>query len=207
MFLLGCNFSDRTKREVESRSTADTTVTTTLSQSEKDEIERVAKSFNEWYRDAESKSYTQSDYPFTAKLIKTKDNNYDFDLEPYFDQLRKLGTISDKFLDKERDRFRDIKTMIDEYYPIQNDSNYIDIYNDCADEFYYYRMSQDALYSNIEIVSFSIADDNRKAIVVLSLIPNSSENPEYTDYTYPQAKVVLEKESGKWMIVSIKPNN
>ena len=196
-----CTSSNENRKIEDQNLTVSDTVSSAMS--EREEIVKVAQSFHEWYCKAENKSYTQPDYPFTARLFKT-DNGYDFDLDPYFNQLRGLKTISNNFLESERNRFSKTKKIIDEYYPIQTDSNYIDIYNDCSDDFYYYRMSQDALYSRTDVVSFSLANDNKAATVVLSLVPDGSENVEYI---YPQAKVKLEKESDKWMIVSIKPNN
>lgn len=95
--LLSCGNQNKTQADSEN-STISTSNSATL------DIEQTALSFYKWYLKAVNSNDKTGYIPFDVTIVENKDGMCRMDFEPYFNELRKLGTISDKFMESERKR-------------------------------------------------------------------------------------------------------
>ncbi|MDU1904215.1 MAG: hypothetical protein E6772_05470 [Dysgonomonas sp.] len=172
---------------------------TTKYNSEKQAVEKAALSFYEWYLPTVHKLDNEN-YPFTVELIENGKGKYRLDYTAYFNELGKLGTISDKFLQVEKERFSYVEEYLssDKYY--EEIESYNDAYNDFVDDFYYYRMSQDIDFGGVKVISTQISSDQPTACVEIMLTTTETGIDNN-----PRAQILLEKENNSWMIVKIIP--
>jgi|GEM_PF-1538935 hypothetical protein len=172
---------------------------TTKDNSEKQAVEKAALSFYKWYLPTVHKLDNEN-YPFTVNLVENGNGRYKLDYTTYFNELVKLGTISDKFLQVEKDRFSYVEEYLSSNKYYEEIESYYDVYNDFAEDFYYYRMSQDSDSDSAEIISTQIMSDKQTACVEIRLT-----TAEVGIYNSPRAQIFLEKENNNWMIVNIIP--
>lgn len=69
---------------------------------EESEVEKAALSFHRWYLN-HINNY-ESEVPTDAFVVEGKDGKCKLEMEPYFEELRKLGTISEVFIEQEKAR-------------------------------------------------------------------------------------------------------
>lgn len=163
---------------------------------EREEIKTTALSFHKWYMAATDDPHNSSS---SAHIVKGENGKCQFDFYDYFDAIRKLGTVSEKFLLSEKERVRDCE----EYMKTVNYADYISsdayVYQDECPHFYYmYWIRSQEPYSGIEVEELSKKGDNWQAKLIFY---NDYEKKEYYDYYQPI--VTLAKEGKSWKIISI----
>lgn len=150
-------------------------------------IEQNGKSFYEWY--------FKNEFP-NMNVIKDKNGKCKLDTLSYFKELRKLGTISEKFINKEKERTHVCSEFIStidysEYEEV--DAYEYDKY--CIDFYYYNWLKSQEHPNNFSVKNIKKINDNKASLDI------------YVNYggdDSPLSTVFLEKEQGIWKIVEIK---
>lgn len=164
---------------------------------QKEEIRTIALSFHQWYM---STIEDPSSSNTSVNIVKGKNGKCQFDFYGYFDALRKLGTVSEKFLLSEKDRVRGCE----DYLKTINYTDYIssDAYlyqDDCPHLYHMYWIRSQEPYSGIEVEELTKRGNNWQAKLVFY---NDFEKKEY--HRNYQPIVTLSQEGESWRIISIK---
>lgn len=75
-----------------------------LQDEEESPVERAALSFHRWYL-AHINNY-ESEVPTDAFVVEGEEGKCKLKMEPYFEELRKLGTVSEVFIEREKERLQ-----------------------------------------------------------------------------------------------------
>lgn len=153
---------------------------------ELEEIKKAGSSFYDWYF---KNKFTYID------IIKDKNGKCLLDTASYFTKLRKLNTVSEKFISREKERLSGCGTFIStvDYADYEAADAYeYDEY--CLDLYYMYWIN-----SQEEPNSFAAANvkklDDQHANIDITL--------KYGDAAEPLSNVKLEKEGNSWKITAI----
>ncbi len=164
------------------------------------QIGKAAGSFYAWYI-KETKKETAAN--FEARIVEESDGMCRLDPEPYFHELRNLGTISEKFIAREKERFSAcadfVKTVKFAEYE-KTDGSIID--DHCSFFSYYNWFHGNEGVDEVEIAK--IAVDGNEAVVDLQ--PYFMDNGKKTPSELFKATMKLSKEGDKWMITNIMIN-
>ena len=164
-----------------------------LTETEK-EIATVALSFHNWY--IKNTNEIKSEIPTDFVVTEGKNDSCIVDYEPYFDELRKLGTISNSFMEKEKVRTKPCAETISK----MKWSEYIGVVPENCDEYLFWTRSQEET-SGIELMDIKRENDNWK--VKFHLFNTFGNEKSYSPYT---GIITVEKESEKYMITNINWN-
>lgn len=181
--ILGCNIKPKT---VTPPKIPNPVIHTEDSKTELEQIKKAGSSFYDWYF---KNKFTYID------IVKDKNGKCLLDTASYFTQLRKLNTISEKFISGEKERLSGCGIFIStvDYADYEAADAYeYDEY--CLDLYYMYWIK-----SQEEPNSFAAANvkklDDRHATMDITL--------KYGDVAEPLSKVKLEKEGNSWKITAI----
>lgn len=83
---------------------ADSTPKVNVNNQEESAVERVGLSFHRWYL-AHINNY-ESEVPTDAFVIEGEEGKCKLETEPYFAELRKLGMVSETFIESEKERLQ-----------------------------------------------------------------------------------------------------
>ena len=75
------------------------------------EIAEIATSFHKWY--IKNTNDLNSNTSYGIEIIKGENGKCKANYEPYFNELKKLNTVSTKFLEKEKERTKDCAEFIE----------------------------------------------------------------------------------------------
>lgn len=164
---------------------------------EQAELERVALSFHKWYMAALD---DPSNSNWNPEIVADINGKCAFDFYDYFEALRKLGTISEKFLASEKKRVEPcsdyLKTI--DYSEYSSADAYV--YQDqCPDMYHWYWIRSQEPFMGVELIKLTRKGAGWEAKLVF-----------YDDYG--QGKLVrhghnplvsLEKEGKHWKITAI----
>lgn len=162
------------------------------------EIRKVSTSFYDWY--LKSIKSVDANVPIDIEVIEGENGKCKVDYEPYFNQLRKLKTISTKFMDNECKRTKSCAEFMKkvDWKNYQNSEAYD--YEDSCNCFsnFYWIQSQDQ-FDGVEIVD--LTKNGEAWFAKLQLYIDFEGKRTYIKYMYP--KVKMEMENGNWMITEI----
>lgn len=166
---------------------------------ENNQIKQTALSFYDWY----VKAINTGSGIFDAFVVRNNDDMCRLDTSAYFNEIRKLGTISEKFILSEKIRFKccseGISKISWQEYKYHDDPYAYD--NICPTMSYYFWIHSQELPDGVELKTITV--DKNKAEAVLVLYNLSDNNKVYWPEPYPI--VCLEKESKIWKITRINP--
>ena len=148
-----------------------------------EEIAEIALSFHKWY--IKTTNNIDSDVPVGFVVAEGDNDNCLVDYQPYFNELRKLGTISEKFMNSEKER----TNLCVETIKKMDWSEYIGVIPENCDNYFYWTRRQDKS-GGVEVLNTNQIDNHWE----VNISVNKSEN----------AIVRLENENGKYMITEIK---
>jgi hypothetical protein len=161
-----------------------------LTETEK-EIAEVAISFHKWHiRNTDGK---HNDVPTDFNVRKGENGYCIVDFEPYFKELRKLGTISETFLNNEIERN---KECVDSTEKLKW-KEYDGIPENC-DDYDFWTQSQDFEDGNIGFKSIKKEKENWKVLIYLFIDRNGKQSE------WQNATANVKKENGKYMLTEIK---
>lgn len=150
-------------------------------------IEKNGKSFYDWY--------FKNDFP-NCEIVKDKNGFCRLDTLSYFKTLRGLGTLSEKFINKEKLRLLGCSEYISTVrYAAFDSADAYEYDQYCLDIYYMYWIK-----SQEPPESFSV----REARKINELEASLEIYDSYGGEDVPLSKVLLEKELGSWRIVEIK---
>lgn len=158
----------------------------TVERNDSSEIEKSGRSFYDWY----FKHHFQY-----IDIIKGKNEKCLLDTASYFRNLRKLNTISEKFITHEKNRLQACASFIaTRYYSAYESADAYEYDEYCPQLYYMYWIN-------------SQEEPNRFSIKNLKLISESKARLEvylnYGEKDEPLSRIQLEKENGLWKIVKI----
>lgn len=182
LFLAACNATT----EENTNTQRSGTVVKIRAEDELKIIEQNGKSFYDWY--------FKNDFP-NCGIIKDKNGKCLVDTISYFENLRKLGTISEKFISKEKERLQGCAGFIStiDYSEYEHADAYeYDTY--CPDMYYMYWIK-----SQEPPNSFSTRNIKKNGNKLASV--DIYEN--YGGKDEPLSTVILEKEGNVWKITGI----
>lgn len=195
--ILLASVSIRCEKEEEKRSEK-TAVEVT---SRKASVEKAALSFYDWYLKAHNTP--DNEVAVDASISEGKNGKCHLDTEPYFDQLRKLGTVSAKFLEKETARFEDCAAFVAtiDYQKFKSaefeeasENGQFAYFCDSFDHYYWIRSQEPYASCSARNIRFS---SENVATVDISFAHSGQQAGA------PLSRVSLELEDGKWMITGI----
>lgn len=175
---------------------------TTSNNDQISEVEKAGLSFYKWYLSAINNDDVT--IPFEVTIIENEKGMCKLDSEPYFNELKKLGTISEKFIESERQR----NSMCEDYvktvhYKVYESGDAYSFNGFCPQFEYLYWISSQDTYQDVKAIRTHINNDGLSAYVDVAFI--------YSDFGVApviskdrNAKVSLELEQGKWKIVKIE---
>jgi hypothetical protein len=161
------------------------------------ELERVALSFHKWYMAALDKIPNST---YSYNIVADKNGKCRVDFYDYFDALRKLGTISEKFLESEKKRVKSCSDYLKttDYKEFASADAYVyDEY--CPDLYYMYWIRSQEPYTGIELKKLIQKGNTWEAHLVFydgfgqDKVVRPENNP----------KVTIEKEGEHWKITAI----
>jgi len=170
-----------------------------ISESKTDETEsvkQVAASFYNWYLSV--LNVEKITVAFEGEVVKDTNGNCKLDLEPYFLELRKLKTISEKFIEKERGRLRECADYMSTIP--YSDYEAADAYTydkHCGSFYYHYWLNSQELYETCRAGNISIHEHNTAEAEIFFTYKGETEDK------IPLSKVYLEKENGLWKLTDI----
>ena len=160
-------------------------------------ISKTATSFHDWYIDLSNRE--NNTVPTSAEVVKNENGKCKLDNEPYFSELRKLGTISEKFINNEIARTKECADYLTTIRWKEYQKSEAYEYSDNCPQFYYmYWTNSQDVYSGVIVDDIERKDS--KWIVKLAFYNDS--DTRYFDRTN-QPVVTVENEAGKWMITKI----
>lgn len=163
-----------------------------------DEISQVALSFHTWYIGVTNDN--DSDTPLWAEVVKDLNGKCTFDYEPYFSELKKLNTISEKFMNSEVERNKSCEEYLatidwDEYEAAEGYAYSAE----CPQFYYVYWTNSQDVYSGVSVDT--LIQKGSKWYITLAFYNDFDKR--YYDRSY-QPFVTVEEEAGKWMITKIE---
>ena len=165
------------------------------------QLNNSALSFYKWYINAINSEKICSDF----NIVPDVKGMCKLDASGYFKELKKLGTISDKFLISETERVKGCAEYMSrikwkEYKNREDSSPYE---NDCPFLSFYYWIRSQEIPSGVELQTINLKDNSAEA--TLKIFTNDEKEKYYWPQLHPV--VILEKENSIWKIVSININN
>jgi hypothetical protein len=170
-----------------------------LEESEVLKIKAVATSFHDWYIYARKNRSGIDD----MRVLEGENGKCKVDTLSYFTELRKIGTISERFIEQEKLRFKDCI----EYIETRDYSEYLnsemDAYWDQCPFFYYmYWGGGHEIWDGVSAESYS--KDHDVWYVSLHYLWEPSINLDGYISEAEEFVVKIEKENGSYMITEIK---
>ncbi|WP_136668040.1 hypothetical protein [Flavobacterium sp. H122] len=153
-------------------------------------IERNGKSFYDWY--------FKNEFP-NIDVIKDKNGKCKLDTLSYFKELRKLGTISEKFINKEKERTHVCSEFISTInYTEYEEADAYEYDEYCIDFYYYNWLKSQEHPEGFSAENIRKINSNQSSLDIYETYNNGGGNES------PLSTVFLEKEHGIWKIVEIK---
>ena len=156
------------------------------------EISNVAISFHKWY--IKNTNEYNPKIATNFKIYKDENGFCKVNFEPYFNELRKLGTISETFLNNEIERNKECVESTEKL----KWNEYDGIPLNC-DDYDYWTQSQDFENGNIKAKMITKNDDYWNVLISL-YITRKNVKPYETE----TANVKVRRENGKYMLTEIK---
>jgi hypothetical protein len=160
-------------------------------------IQEVALSFHKWYINAVNSNSAILNWDFN--VVKGPKGKCQIDSSVYFSELRALGTISEKFLRSEQERFAECADYLStaKWKTYQKADAYTYSGYCPSFDYYYWLRSQEQFYG---VFVEKIEKENALYKVTLALTYDSEGG---NDERSNQPIVTVENENGKWMITEI----
>ncbi|MCD8423680.1 hypothetical protein [Tenacibaculum finnmarkense] len=205
IIVLGCSDSKKNRKETISKSIEKTepikeeiiskseTQKNEFTETEK-EIAVVALSFHNWY--IKNTNEIKSEIPTDFVVTEGENDSCIVNYEPYFNELRKLGTISNSFMEKEKERTK----LCAENISKMNWSEYVGVIPENCDDYLFWTRSQEET-SGIELMSIKKEKEIWK--VKYHLFNTFGNEKSYSPYT---GIITVEKEEKGYMITEINWN-
>lgn len=163
-----------------------------------EEIAEIATSFHKWY--INNTNDLNSNISYGIEIIKGENGKCKVDYKPYFNELRKLNTISVKFLEKERERTKECAEFIEtiDWVEYENSEAY-DFDEHCAFFYYLYWTQSQEETSGIDVTD--IKEENGIWKVNFNLFDTYGDEKNYL----PQSigTITVEKEKDEFKITEI----
>jgi hypothetical protein len=160
-------------------------------------IGKVALSFYDWYMLALVDTTKLSCSP---NIVEGKNGKCAFDFYDYFDDLRKLGTVSEKFIHSEKERYQEceahMKTIDYREYLSADAYSYQEY---CSEGYYMYWIRSQETYSGVEVEKTEEKEGHWEVKLVFYNIFNGKK--EY--FRSFQPIVTIHQEGSKWKITQI----
>ena len=150
------------------------------------EIEKNGRSFYDWY--------FKNDFP-NCEVISDKNGKSTFDTISYFRTLRNLGTISEKFIDSEKERLQDCQDFLSMIYfsDFQNAEAY-DYSDYCGDIYFMYWIKSQEPPNNFITKNVKKITTDKASLEIYEV---------YGTIESPLSTVYLDKENEVWKITEI----
>lgn len=160
-------------------------------------IQEVALSFHSWYINAVNSNSGILNWDFA--VVKGPKGKCQIDSAVYFTELRTLGTISEKFLRSEQERFAECANHLSivKWKSFQKADAYT--YSEYCPSFdyYYWLRSQEQFYG--AFVEKVEKENNLYKVTLALTYDTEDRNIDHSN----QPIVTVENENGKWMITEI----
>lgn len=150
-------------------------------------IKKVGSSFYGWYFKNDFDDYN---------IVKGKNDKALLDSATYFKKLRNLGTISEKFIHKEKERLLTCsKFLATKYYDDYNSAEAYDFADYCPDLYYMYWIKSQEQPNKFSVKNIKQIDENNASVDI---------DLNYGGQDEPLSKVILQKENKHWKITDIQ---
>lgn len=150
-------------------------------------IKKAGSSFYDWYF---SNDFNDFD------IVKNKDGRALLDIATYFKKLRNLGTVSEKFINKEKERLSICsKFLATKYYDDYNSADAYEFDDYCPDLYHMYWIKSQETPDKFVIKNIKQIDENNASVDIYLNYGGKDE---------PLSKVILAKENNRWKIIDIK---
>ena len=160
-------------------------------------VKDVALSFHQWNIECIKNRPESVSYDFY--IIKTKNGNCELDSSGYFNSLRKLGTISEKFIKHEWSRVSKCSDFLKTLKWSQYSNSDAYEYQDYCDIYYHYWTRTQEPFDGVEVRDIEKKDE---AYLVTLVFYYEYDSKDYSDNYLPL--VTVEKENDHWKITEIK---
>lgn len=178
------------KDKAESITTAKTEIKDTIKTEVKDDpatIQKSGISFYDWYFGNGLTDYN---------IIKNKNHKALLDTATYFKKLRALGTISEKFIKKEKERTSTCgKFLATRYYDDYEAADAYTFDDYCPDMYYMYWIKSQEVPNKYMAKHVKQIDGTHATVDIYT---------NYGGHDEPLSKVILEKEQNIWKITDIQ---
>lgn len=165
--------------------------------SEFPEIKKAALSFHKWYMAAVDNPKNSNS---SVDVVEDSNGYCALDFYSYFDALRKLGTISEKFLESERQRLRSCEDFLKTVkYEDYISSEAYDYQDDCPSFYHMYWIRSQEPFSGVEIDEVFENQGVWKATLIF--YNDYQGKKEYGKWSQPI--VTLAQKNKTWKIVKI----
>ena len=160
-------------------------------------IQEVALSFHKWYINAVNSNSGILNWDFN--VVKGPKGKCQIDSSVYFSELRSLGTISEKFLRSEQERFADCENYLStvKWTTYQKADAYTFSEYCPSFDYYYWLRSQEIYYG--ALVEKVEKEDQHYKVTLALIFDTEDKNIDSMN----QPIVTVENDNGEWMITEI----
>ncbi|WDF45831.1 hypothetical protein PQ459_13085 [Chryseobacterium sp. KACC 21268] len=150
-------------------------------------IKKVGSSFYDWYFNNDFNDY---------EIVKDKNGKALLDSATYFKKLRNLGTISEQFITKEKEKLSTCsKFLAIKYFDDYNSADAYNFNDYCPDLYYMYWIKSQERPEKFVAKNIKQIDENNATVDI---------DLNYGGKDEPLSKVILAKENNSWKIIDIK---
>lgn len=158
----------------------------------------IATSFHRWY--IKNVNNPDPKIPIEARIVEGNAGKSKVEYEPYFEQLRKLPTVSEKLIEQEKQRISSCAENIGKVdWSVYEAADAYEFDKYCDFLSYYYWIRSQEPITDVEASNLEKSGDSWLA--TLRFFDEYEGNKNYADHYHPIVK--LEKEAGNWKITQI----
>jgi len=202
--ILGCKDKEHSKNNKEVSKTIDVLKKVKgqdlKSSNAEKRISEIATSFHRWY--IKNTNDLTTNVSTGIEIIKGKDGKCVVDYQPYFNQLRKLNTISEKFIESEKQRTKDCAAYIEkmDWEQYETSEGY-DLEEYCSFFYYqYWTQSQDS-FDGLDV--FEISHENNIWEIKIQFYFMDGNKKHYSTGNGSIPIIKVEEELNKYLITEI----
>lgn len=162
------------------------------------QLKDIATSFHRWY--IKNVNNPDPKTPIEVRIVEGNAGKSKVEYEPYFEQLRKLPTVSDKFIKQEKQRISGCAENIAKVdWSVYSEADAYEFDKYCDWLFYYYWIRSQEPFADVEVSNLEKSGESW--IATLRFFDNYEGKKSYADHYHPIVK--LEKEKDNWKITQI----
>jgi len=162
------------------------------------QLKDIATSFHRWY--IKNVNNPDPKTPIEVRIVEGNAGKSKVEYEPYFEQLKKLPTVSEKFIEQEKQRISGCAENMGKVdWSVYKAADAYEYDKQCDWLYYYYWIRSQEPFTDVEVNNLERSGNGW--IASLRFFDKYEGKKNYADHYHPIVK--LDKEEGNWKITQI----